>query len=102
MRTQARFIRLAAFAAVLAAGTVQAQQPQADGISDLGAFEQVPYQLEPQLNLRAQDRMTLRNLEDKHIADLRSFEDRYERDLRALRAKQQAEREGVIRTFRKP
>lgn len=114
MNTRARFIGLAAAALFGLAGAVQAQQPAkaqpqarppqattvpAEGISDIGSFEQVPYRLEPQLNLRTQDKMTLRKLEDKHIAELRSLEDRYEKDLRTLRARQQSERDAMVKSF---
>lgn len=84
------------------AGLAQAQQPStapAEGISDVGAFEQVPYRLEPQMALRAEDKLVLRKLEDKHIQELRTFEDRFEKDLRSLRAKQQAERESMLKSF---
>ena len=83
-------------------GFAHGQQPsrfEAEGVSDIGTFEQVPYQLEPQMNLRANDKATLRKLEDKHIAELRALEDRYEQDLRALRAKQQSEREVLFKSF---
>ena len=114
MTTQTRFIGLAAAALFCLASAAQAQQPAksqpaakaqpsstvpAEGISDIGSFEQVPYRLEPQLNLRAQDKMALRKLEDKHIAELRSLEDRYEKDLRTLRARQQSERDAMVKTF---
>jgi hypothetical protein len=59
-----------------------AQQPSTakpDGISDIGSFEQVPYRLEPQMNLRA--------------------EDRYEKDQRTLRARQQSERDSMMKSF---
>jgi hypothetical protein len=69
------------------------------GISDIGSFEQVPYSLEPQVALRAEDRMALRKLEDKHIGELRAFEDRLAKDLRTLRAKQQAERQSLLKSF---
>lgn len=99
MRTIKLCIGLAAAGLV---GLAQAQQPStvpADGISDIGSFEQVPYRLEPQVMLRAEDKMTLRKLEDKHIAELRAIEDRFERELRALRAKQQAERNSMLKSF---
>lgn len=113
MRTQTRFIGLAAAALFCLASAAEAQQPArsqlgakaqpstapAEGISDIGSFEQVPYRLEPQMNLRAEDRMTLRKLEDKHIAELRSLEDRYEKDLRTLRARQVSERETMVKSF---
>lgn len=114
MRTQTRFIGLAAAALFCLASAADAQQPAksqqaskaqpsstapAEGISDIGSFEQVPYRLEPQMNLRAEDRMTLRKLEDKHIAELRGLEDRYEKDLRALRARQQTERNAMVKSF---
>lgn len=87
---------------VLAAAPAGAQQgstvPQ-DGISDIGSLEQVPYRLEPQLSLRAADRLTLRKLEDKHIQELRAIEDRFDKDLRTLRARQQAEREAMFGSF---
>ncbi len=91
-----------AFCLALAAMPALAQQPSAvsaEGVSDIGSFEQVPYLLEPQMTLRAQDKMTLRKLEDRHIAELRGLEDRYEKDLRTLRAKQQAEREALLKSF---
>lgn len=94
--------RMIAFGLALAIAPAAAQQastvPQ-DGISDIGSFEQVPYRLEPQPSLRAEDRMALRKLEDRHIAELRSLEDRYDKDLRALRAKQNAEREAMLKAF---
>lgn len=99
MRTQKLCISLAAAGLV---GLAQGQQPStvpADGISDIGSFEQVPYKLEPQLMLKAEDKLALRKLEDKHIAELRAFEDRYEKDLRTLRARQQAERESMLKSF---
>ncbi|HEX9183563.1 MAG TPA: hypothetical protein VF876_09920 [Burkholderiales bacterium] len=114
MRMQHRVIGLAAAALVGFAGAAHAQQPvkpqqpartsppstvPANGISDIGSFEQVPYRLEPQMNLRAEDRMTLRKLEDKHIGELRSLEDRYEKDLRTLRARQQSERDTMVKSF---
>ena len=83
-------------------GFAHGQQPSrvaAEGISDVGTFEQVPYQLEPQMSLRTNEKTALRKLEDKHIAELRAIEDRYEQDLRALRAKQQAEREVLFKSF---
>jgi hypothetical protein len=83
-------------------GFAQAQQPSAvpaEGVSDIGSFEQVPYRLEPQVSLRTEDRMALRRLEDRHIAELRAFEDRYEKELRAMRARQQLEREAAIKAF---
>jgi hypothetical protein len=94
--------RTIAICLVLAAAPAAAQQgstvPQ-DGISDIGSFEQVPYRLEPQLNLRAADKLTLRKLEDKHIQELRAIEDRFDKELRALRARQQAEREAMLKSF---
>jgi len=104
MRTRKSRINPAGAALLLfAAASGFAQQPPstapADGISDIGSFEQVPYKLEPQMTLRAEDRMALRKLEDKHIAELRAFEDRYEKDLRTLRARQQAERESMMKAF---
>src|SRR5512134_3661695 len=114
MRTQKRIVALAAAALLGLATAAQAQQPSkaqqparaqppstapAEGISDIGSFEQVPYRLEPQMNLRAEDRMTLRKLEDKHIAELRAMEDRYEKDLRTLRARQQSERDTMVKSF---
>jgi hypothetical protein len=111
---QRRVIGLAAAALVGFAAAAQAQQPSkaqpparaqqpstapADGISDIGSFEQVPYRLDPQMNLRPEDRMTLRKLEDKHITELRSLEDRYDRDLRTLRARQQSERDSMMKSF---
>jgi hypothetical protein len=93
----------AALLALAAAPAAAQQQPEsrvpADGVSDVGAFEQVPYRLEPQMALRAEDRMALRKLEDKHIGELRGLEDRYEKDLRSLRAKQQAERDAMLKSF---
>jgi len=83
-------------------GFAHGQQPSrvgAEGISDIGALEQVPYQLEPQMSLRTNDKSALRKLEDRHIAELRGLEDRYEQDLRALRAKQQSEREVLFKSF---
>ncbi len=103
MRTQARIAGLAAAALVgFAAAAAHAQQPSTapiDGISDVGSFEQVPYRLEPQVNLRDPDRLLLRKLEDRHIQELRAMEDRFARDLRALRAKQQSEREALLKSF---
>ena len=84
------------------AGLAQGQQPSTapvDGISDVGSFEAVPYRLEPQVMLRAEDKMALRKLEDKHIQELRAIEDRFEKDLRGLRAKQQAERDSMLKSF---
>ena len=83
-------------------GLTQAQQPStvpAEGVSDIGSFEQVPYRLEPQVMLRTEDRLALRRLEDKHIQELRAIEDRFEKDLRALRAKQQSERDVMLKSF---
>lgn len=96
--------RLVAGTLALAASAALAQQAPpssipADGISDIGSFEQVPYRLEPQLTLRGEDKLVLRKLEDKHIGELRAFEDRIDRELRALRAKQQAERESAMKSF---
>ena len=114
MRTQARLIGFTAAVLLGLAAAAHAQQPArtpqaakaqppstapAEGVSDIGSFEQVPYRLEPQMNLRAEDRMALRKLEDKHIAELRSLEDRYEKDLRTLRARQQGERDSAIKSF---
>jgi hypothetical protein len=103
MRPRQLCIRIAgAGLLALAGATALAEQPApvlAEGISDVGSFEQVPYRLEPQLMLRAEDKLTLRRLEDKHIAELRAMEDRFERDLRALRAKQQSEREALLKGF---
>lgn len=108
MKTRSVLIGLAAAAlvglgpAVHAQQTTKAQQPSrapTEGISDIGSFEQVPYRLEPQLNLRAEDRITLRKLEDKHIAELRAMEDRFEKDLRTLRTRQQSERDAMVKSF---
>ncbi len=101
--TTSRACRSAAAAALVALaaapGLAQESRLPADGISDIGSFEEVPYRLEPQLSLRAEDKLVLRRLEDRHIAELRAFEDRLDKELRVLRAKQQAEREALLRTF---
>jgi hypothetical protein len=103
MANRKRFAVLGAALLALTAFNAAAQQPPStaptDGISDIGSFEQVPYRLEPQMTLRAEDKMVLRKLEDKHIAELRGMEDRYEKDLRTLRARQQVEREAMIKGF---
>ncbi len=96
---KAKTIALCLALAAAPAAAQQASTVPQDGISDVGSFEQVPYRLEPQLNLRAEDKMALRKLEDKHIGELRTFEDRYERDLRALRTRQQAERDAMLKSF---
>jgi hypothetical protein len=100
-----RLISMAAAAllALAAAPAAAQQQPEsrvpADSVSDVGSFEQVPYRLEPQVTLRAEDKMALRKLEDKHIGELRGLEDRFEKDLRTLRARQQAERDAMLKSF---
>jgi len=102
MKTQARFTGLAAAALVglvAAAAHAQPTTVPADGVSDLGSFEQVPYRLEPQIMLRAEDKLQLRKLEDRHIQELRAMEDRFEKDLRTLRTKQQSERESMLKSF---
>lgn len=101
MRMQERCIALAAAALLGLAGPfAHAQQPSTpDGVSDVGSFEQVPYRLEPQVNLREQDKLALRKLEDRHIQELRAMEDRFAGDLRALRAKQQSERDSMLKSF---
>jgi hypothetical protein len=103
MRTKEFCIGLAAAGLVgFAAAPAHGQQPStapAEGVSDIGSFEQVPYRLEPQMTLRAEDKMTLRKLEDRHIAELRGLEDRYEKDLRTLRARQQTERASLLKSF---
>lgn len=99
MRTKKLCIGLAAAGLV---GLAHGQQPStvpADGVSDIGSFEQVPYRLEPQVMLRAEDKLVLRKLEDRHIQELRAIEDRFEKDLRSLRAKQQAERDLMLKSF---
>lgn len=96
---KSRFVMAAALALVAASAFAQQPRIPEDGVSDIGSFEQVPYRLEPQTSLRAEDRAALRKLEDKHIAELRGIEDRFDRDLRALRAKQESERESLMRSF---
>jgi hypothetical protein len=87
----------------VAAALAQAQTPPApvtaDGVSDVGAFEAVPYAAPNVVLLRPDEKATLRKLEDRQIQELRSLEDRYEKDLRALRAKQYAERQALIKSF---
>ena len=90
-------------ALMLAASSIFAQTSRPpvpeSGISDIGSFEQVPYKLEPQLMLKAEDKLVLRKLEDRHIQELRTLEDRMDKELRTLRAKQQAEREAMLKSF---
>lgn len=94
-KTVAVCLALAAVPAIAQQGPAAPQE----GVSDIGSFEQVPYRLEPQLGLREQDKASLRKLEDKHIAELRAMEDRVAKDLRTLRAKQQSEREVMLKSF---
>ena len=107
MKTRKLCVSLAGatlFALAGATGFAQQTPPTtipADGISDIGSFEQVPYSLVPQVMLRAEDKLVLRKLEDRHIGELRAMEDRFEKDLRTLRAKQQVERESTIKSFAK-
>lgn len=95
----AKIVAICLALAALPAGAQQGSTAPQDGISDVGAFEQVPYQLEPQLILREPDKASLRKLEDKHIAELRAIEDRFAKDLRTLRTKQQSEREAMLKSF---
>lgn len=106
MNTRTATFGLAA-ATMLALGAASAhaqQTPPApaapeSGVSDLGSFEAVPYDMRSYLVLRPEDKAAMRRLEDKHIAELRALEDRFEKDVRALRLKQNAEREAVIKSF---
>jgi hypothetical protein len=68
-------------------------------VSDVGTFEAVPYVAPSVMLLRADEKSTLRKLEDRQIQELRSLEDRYEKDLRALRAKQYADRQALLKSF---
>ena len=70
-----------------------------EGISDVGAMQQVPYGISVLAPMRAEEKATLRKLEDRQIQELRALEDRFEKELRALRAKQYAERDAVIKSF---
>jgi hypothetical protein len=93
----------AAMIALTAAG-VHAQTPPAspapvDAVSDVGTFESMPYVAPSVMLLRADEKATLRRLEDRQIQELRSLEDRYEKDLRALRAKQYADRQALLKSF---
>jgi hypothetical protein len=106
MNTKIRSIALAvAAAAAFASLPARAQEtprqpavPEA-GISDVGSFEAIPYGMAAQILLRPDEKVTLRKLEDKHIQELRAIEDRFDNDLRTLRAKQQAEREAMLKAF---
>ncbi|MBI3916499.1 MAG: hypothetical protein HY322_05775 [Betaproteobacteria bacterium] len=96
-----------AAAALLALGAASAhaqQTPSAparpeSGLSDVGSFEAVPYDMRGSVTLRAEEKVAVRRLEDKHIAEVRTLEDRFDKELRALRLKQSAEREVLFKSF---
>ena len=106
MKTTSAGLRLAGAVTFLLAATMVHAQTAAppsvvpeDGISDIGAIQQVPYSITGAVVLRLEEKAILRKMEDKHIQELRSLEDRYERDLRVLRAKQYAERDAALKSF---
>ena len=94
-----------AAALALAATLVHAQAPAPpsavpqDGISDVGALQQVPYSISVLPPLRAEEKAAVRKLEDRHIQELRALEDHYDKEHRALRAKQYAERDAMLKSF---
>jgi len=94
----AALLAAAVLAVVASAQTVPAGPPP-EGGTEIGNFGSLPFRAQQTLILRADERQSLRQLEDKQLKELRELEDRYEAELRTLRVRQSEERDALIRTF---
>lgn len=93
-----------AIAAAIPPFSASAQQtralpvPPPEAGSDVGNWGALPYSRRDLL-LRPAEKIELRKLEDRHLAELRNLEDKFDRDLWALRQKQSQERDGLLMKF---
>lgn len=88
---------------LFAVGDVAAQQqpppPPPRESSETNNFGIVPF-ANPQIIItKAEDRVTWRALEDRHLKELRALEDKYDAEFRALRLRQAAERDEMLKKF---